>query len=73
MRANSRALKKALGFSVVHFMVGLAVAFALTGQVAVALSVALVEPAINAVILFFHARWEERSQGVRGFDRFSHA
>ncbi|MFZ3034140.1 MAG: DUF2061 domain-containing protein [Parvibaculum sp.] len=73
MRANSRALKKALGFSVAHFMVGLAVAFALTGQVAVALSVALVEPAVNAVILFFHARWEERSQGARGFDTFSHA
>lgn len=54
-----RALKKALGFSVVHFFVGITVAFALTGQWAVALGVALVEPAINAVIIYFHARWEE--------------
>jgi len=73
MRINERALKKALGFSVVHFMVGLAVAFALTGQVAVALSVALVEPAINAVILFFHARWEEKSRLSHGFDMMAHA
>ena len=49
--AVMRALKKALGFSVVHFFVGITVAFALTGQWAVALGVALVEPAINAVII----------------------
>lgn len=55
-----RAAKKALGFSVVHFFVGISVAFALTGQWTVALGVALVEPAINAVIIFFHARWEDR-------------
>jgi len=54
-----RALNKALGFSVVHFLVGITVAFALTGQWMVALGVALVEPAINAVIIYFHARWEE--------------
>lgn len=54
-----RALKKALAFSLVHFVVGLSVAYALTGQAAVALGVALVEPAINAVILFFHGRWED--------------
>ena len=73
MRINGRALKKALGFSVVHFMVGLAVAFALTGKVAVALSVALVEPAINAVILFFHARWEEKSRASDSFHMTAHA
>ena len=73
MRTNGRALKKALGFSMVHFAVGLGVAFALTGQVAVALSVALVEPAINAVILFFHARWEERSRAMPGVHMASHA
>lgn len=72
-----RALKKAVGFSLVHFAVGLAVAFALTGQMAVALSVALVEPSINAVLLFAHARWEERSQGgdkaARSLHIVSHA
>jgi uncharacterized membrane protein len=72
-----RALKKAVGFSLVHFAVGLAVAYALTGQMAVALSVALVEPSINAVLLFAHARWEERSKGGDsvgpGFHMASHA
>lgn len=58
-----RALKKAVGFSIVHFAVGLAVAYALTGHMAVALGVALIEPSINAVLLFTYARWEERAQG----------
>ena len=73
MRANGRALKKALSFSVVHFGVGLAVAYVLTGQMAVALSVALVEPAVNAVILFFHARWEEKSHASDRFRMTAHA
>jgi uncharacterized membrane protein len=54
-----RAAKKALGFSVVHFFVAVAVAYALTGQWAVSLGVALIEPAINAILIFIHARWEE--------------
>jgi uncharacterized membrane protein len=62
-----RAAKKALSFSIVHFAVGLAVAYALTGQFGVSLGVALVEPAINAVILFFHARWEEKSGDFHRF------
>ena len=73
MRINGRALKKALSFTVVHFAVGVAVAYALTGKVGVALSVALVEPAINAVILFFHARWEEKSRGSDSFNMTAHA
>lgn len=64
-----RAAKKALGFSVVHFLVGISVAFALTGQWAVALGVALIEPAINAVIIFFHARWEEGRMDRPGRDQ----
>ena len=55
-----RAVKKAVSFSLVHFAVGLAVAFSLTGQFGLSLGVALVEPAVNAVIHFFYEHWEER-------------
>jgi uncharacterized membrane protein len=55
-----RALGKAVSFSLVHFAVGLSVAYALTGQWGVAAGVALIEPLINAVLLFAYARWEER-------------
>lgn len=66
MYANRRALKKAVGFSLVHFSVGLVVAYALTGEAAVALGVALIEPSINAVILFFYSRWEDGHRGLPG-------
>lgn len=64
-----RALKKALAFSVVHFVVGLSVAYALTGQAAVAFGVALVEPAINGLLLFFYGRWEDRGGHFQHFHR----
>lgn len=54
-----RAARKAVAFSIVHFLVGLALAYALTGQAAIAASVALVEPAVNAVIHFFYERWHD--------------
>ncbi|MGV8997369.1 MAG: DUF2061 domain-containing protein [Parvibaculaceae bacterium] len=55
---KSYALKKALGFSAVHFVVGMTLAYVLTGQWAVALGVALIEPIINAGIIYAHSRWE---------------
>jgi len=54
------ALKKAVAFSAVHFVVGAGLAFILTGQWAVALGVALIEPLINAGIIYAHSRWEFR-------------
>jgi uncharacterized membrane protein len=52
------ALKKAVAFSAVHFVVGTGLAFILTGQWAVALGVALIEPILNAGIIYGHSRWE---------------
>ncbi|MDR3500272.1 MAG: DUF2061 domain-containing protein [Parvibaculum sp.] len=55
-----RAARKAVSFSLIHFAVGLAVAFALTGRLGLSLGVALVEPAVSAVIHFFYEHWEDR-------------
>ncbi|HEX7776084.1 MAG TPA: DUF2061 domain-containing protein [Parvibaculum sp.] len=63
-----RAAKKAVSFSLVHFAVGLAVAYSLTGRFGLSLSVALVEPAVNAVIHFFYEHWQERRH--HGVDLF---
>ncbi|KAB7742075.1 DUF2061 domain-containing protein [Parvibaculum sedimenti] len=59
-----RAARKAVAFSVVHFFVGLAVAYALTGQAALAASVALVEPAVNALIHFAYESWHDGHNGA---------
>jgi uncharacterized membrane protein len=47
---------KTLSFAVLHFGVGFAVTYALTGSVAIATSVALIEPAVNTLVFFLHER-----------------
>lgn len=57
-------LVKTLTFAVLHFGVGFGVTFALTGSVAISTGVALIEPAVNTVVFFFHEKaW--RSLGLR--------
>ena len=52
-------LVKTLSFAVLHFAVGFSVTFALTGSVAISTGVALIEPAVNTVVFFFHERaWQ---------------
>lgn len=52
-------LVKTLSFAVLHFGVGFSVTFALTGSVAISTGVALIEPAVNTVVFFFHERaWQ---------------
>lgn len=58
-----RAAKKAVSFTIIHFLVGLAVAYALTGQFIVAAGVALVEPLVSGVVHYFHDRWHETPAG----------
>ncbi len=51
-----RDLAKTLSFLFLHFIVGFSVAYAFTGEVAIASAIALVEPVANAVVFFFHER-----------------
>lgn len=48
------SLQKTLTFAVLHFSVGFCVTYVLTGSVAIATGVALIEPAVNTVVFFFH-------------------
>lgn len=54
--ANVRDLAKTGTFAALHFGVGFGVTYALTGSVAIATGVALIEPAVNTVVFFFHER-----------------
>ena len=57
-------LVKTLTFAMLHFSVGFGVTYLLTGSVAISTGVALVEPAVNTVVFFFHEKaW--RSLGAR--------
>ncbi len=51
-----RDLMKTLSFAALHFSVAFGVAYALTGSVAVATGIGLIEPMVNTVAFFFHER-----------------
>jgi uncharacterized membrane protein len=59
-----RDLAKTLSFLGLHLLVGFTVAFAITGSVAMASGIALIEPVVNAVVFFFHERaWNRQPRG----------
>ncbi|MDD3444155.1 MAG: DUF2061 domain-containing protein [Zavarzinia sp.] len=56
----ARDLAKTATFAMLHFGVGFGVTYAFTGSVQIATGVALVEPAVNTVVFFFHERvWQK--------------
>jgi uncharacterized membrane protein len=54
--AMLRDIAKTLSFASLHFGVGFGVTYALTGSLSIATGVALIEPAVNTVVFFFHER-----------------
>ena len=55
----ARDLIKTASFATLHFSVGFGVTYALTGSVAIATGVALIEPTVNTVVFFLHERvWQ---------------
>lgn len=57
--AMTRDLVKTASFAVLHFSVGFGVTYALTGSLAIATGVALIEPTLNTLVFFFHERvWQ---------------
>ena len=49
-------MAKTASFAILHFGVAFSVGYALTGSVLVGGTIALVEPAINTVVFFFHEK-----------------
>ena len=49
-------LVKTASFATLHFSVGFGVTYLLTGSIAISTGVALVEPAVNTVVFFFHEK-----------------
>lgn len=62
-----RDLMKTASFACLHFGVGFSVTYALTGQWRLAAGVALIEPAVNTIVFFFHERvWSGKRRWFRG-------
>ena len=56
MHTIRRDLLKTLSFAALHFGVAFTVAYALTGSVAIATGIGLIEPLANTVAFYFHER-----------------
>lgn len=55
-----RELAKTLTYLAVHLTVGFTVVYVMTGNIALAGGIALIEPCCNAVAFFFHERaWQK--------------
>jgi uncharacterized membrane protein len=60
-RANLSTLKKTASYYVMHILVAAAVGYAITGNLAMAFTLSLVEPTVQAFAFFFHEKMWERS------------
>ncbi len=56
-------MAKSASFGVLHLGIAFVVSYALTGSVAVAGAITLVEPVLNTVAHYFFDRWWERRRG----------
>ena len=56
----SRDLAKTLTYLCIHLTIGFTVAYIMTGSVALAGGIAIIEPCCNAVAFFFHEKaWKK--------------
>jgi len=58
----TRDLMKTASFAALHFSIGFGVAYLISGSLPVAFGVALIEPAVNTVVFFFHERAWQRAR-----------
>ena len=61
----NQALVKTITFALLHFGVAFSVAYLLTGSIAVATGVGLIEPLVNTVVFYLHERAWRRGESPR--------
>ena len=60
-------VNKTMTYGVMHLLVAMAVAYAVTGSLAAAFAIGLLEPAVQTVAYHFHERvWRRRDQLSEG-------
>lgn len=53
---NQRTLKKTLSYYIMHISIAMLVAYIVTGNVWIAMTLSLLEPTVQAVAFFFHEK-----------------
>ena len=58
-----RLILKTTSYGALHFIVATSVAYALTGNLAIALGIGIIEPLVQTIVFAFHERaWEGPSK-----------
>ncbi|MGF1889714.1 DUF2061 domain-containing protein [Photobacterium profundum] len=65
----SAPASKTISFAMVHFSVAFTVVYLLTGDALIGGMMALIEPAINTVVYYFHERIWQRKEQTENYTR----
>ena len=58
---NQKTLKKTLSYYIMHITVAMLVGYFVTGSLAMAIALSLIEPTVQAVAFSFHEKFWERN------------
>lgn len=58
---NQKTLKKTLSYYIMHITVAMLVGYFVTGSLAMAIALSLIEPTVQAMAFFFHEKIWERN------------
>ncbi|MCL6247465.1 MULTISPECIES: DUF2061 domain-containing protein [Acinetobacter] len=62
---NQRMFKKTLSYYIMHITVAMLVGYYVTGSIAMAITLSLLEPTVQAVAFFFHEKaWEKKDKAA---------
>ena len=65
MRHNQHTLKKTLSYYIMHITVAMALAYAVTGNLWMAMTLSLIEPTVQAVAFFMHEKvWNRKNRAA---------
>lgn len=65
VNTNQRIFKKTLSYYIMHITVAMMVAYVITGNLWMAVTLSLVEPTVQAVAFFFHEKvWNKKDQAA---------
>ncbi|OTG84282.1 hypothetical protein B9T33_00315 [Acinetobacter sp. ANC 5054] len=60
---NRRMFKKTLSYYIMHITVAMLVGYFVTGSIAMAITLSLLEPTVQAFAFFFHEKaWEKKDK-----------
>jgi uncharacterized membrane protein len=61
VQSNQRIFKKTLSYYIMHITVAMIVAYVITGNLWMAVTLSLVEPTVQAIAFFFHEKaWNKK-------------